>query len=105
MYKLLEEEMEEKLLRKKDIAERLNCGWKKARTLLADHGVHPIDYGAGRSGGQRWLESAVNAAILAMHQQAQPAKKKARLQPCTSSLAAMSAGEIFKLVANQNQLQ
>ena len=49
--------MEEKLFKKEDIAMRLNCGWRKTRTILDKMGVAPIDIGQGKYPRLRWLES------------------------------------------------
>lgn len=94
--------MNEKFLRKKDIAERMNCGWKKARSMLAAHGVYPVDFGFGPSGGPRWLESAVNAVLRSMHQEAQPGTKPSKIKVKTGnqSIADMSAASLHKLVSN-----
>lgn len=97
--------MNEKFLRKKDIAEGLNCGWKRARTILASHGVHAVDFGCGPAGGPRWLESAVDAAILTMHKDAQPKKPKSSIRPAAYGLAHMSAQEVFDLVASETHVQ
>ena len=37
-----------------------------AASFLAQRGVHPIDFGVGRSRGLRWLESAVAQAMRDM---------------------------------------
>ena len=70
--------MSERLLRKKDIAAMLGTSPGVAASILSAHGVHPVDYGRGRSRGLHWLESAVVAAILELHADAQPQPKKQR---------------------------
>lgn len=64
--------MRERYLRRHQIAEKMACGERKAIAELKARGVYPIDLGRGKGRGLRWLESAVDAAMLAMHQEAQP---------------------------------
>lgn len=71
--------MTERLLRKKEIAAMLGTSPGVAASILSARGVHPIDFGRGRSRGLHWLESAVVAAIREIHADAQPQPKKQRL--------------------------
>lgn len=93
--------MTDHLLRRKDIAAMLGTSPGVAASILAQHGVHPIDFGLGRGRGPRWLESAVRQIILEMHQDAQPKPKEARqpkrhsTQPV--SLTSMSINDIYEL--------
>lgn len=70
--------MTERLLRKKEIAAMLGTSPGVAASILSARGVHPIDFGRGRSRGLHWLESAVVAAIRGIHAEAQPQPKKQR---------------------------
>ena len=92
--------MIDRLLRERDIAAMLGTTPGVAASVLAAHGVCPIDLGRGRSRGRRWLESAVRQAIMAMHAEAQP-RRKARPRPLpikAQSIANMSVGELHKLL-------
>ena len=68
----------ERLLRQQDIAAMLGTTPGVAASILAARGVHPIDFGIGRSRGRRWLSSAVRQVMLDMHEAAQPKAKTAR---------------------------
>ena len=92
--------MTERLLGKKDVAAMLGTSPGVAASILAKHGIHPIDFGMGRGRGQRWLESVVKQLLLEMHRAAQPKSKKPRAtapKPLIPSvpLANMSAGEVY----------
>lgn len=90
----------DRLLRPQDIAAILGTSPGVAASILAEHGVNPVDFGAGRCRGRRWLESAVQQTVLEMHQTAQPKPKIPKVQRPkipTTSLAAMSASELFHL--------
>ena len=67
--------MTDHLLRRKDIAAMLGTSPGVAASILAQRGVHPIDFGLGRGRGPRWLESAVR--IL---------RSPFRLLPCPSAI-------------------
>lgn len=93
--------MTDRLLRRKDIAAMLGTSPGVAASILAQRGVHPIDFGLGRGRGPRWLESAVRQVILEMHQAAQPKPKDVR-QPMRHStppvsLSSMSINDIYQL--------
>lgn len=51
--------MSERFLRKAEIGDVFGTSPDIARAILLKHGVHPVDLGAGRGRGLRWLESAV----------------------------------------------
>lgn len=94
--------MTDHLLRKTEIAAMLGTSPGVAASLLADWGVHPVDYGYGRGRGQRWLESAVRQAMLAMHEAAQPRaprpRKKNGVPAGTGArLAALSIDDLYTL--------
>ena len=101
--------MTERLLQKKDIAAMLGTSPGVAASILAKRGVHPIDFGKGRSRGLRWLESAVVSTLREIHAAAQPQAKNTR--PCTATrpaspgahLAGMTIQDIHDLLtANQS---
>lgn len=69
--------MTDRLLRKADIAAKLGATHGVAASILASRGCQPIDFGHGRARGPRWLESAVDAALAAMHCEAQTAASPA----------------------------
>ena len=102
--------MEERLLRIEEVAEMLSTSKNRARAILAERKIHPVDLGAGRSGGLRWLRSLVVSALQAMSQEAQEKSNKRRqgrnnkkVQAETQvSLLNMSIDDIFKLTHNQN---
>ena len=91
--------MIDRLLRERDIAAMLGTTPGVAASVLAAHGVCPIDLGRGRSRGRHWLESAVRQAIMAMHAEAQPRRKARSCPPVrkTPSIATMSVGEIYEI--------
>ncbi len=94
--------MTERLLCKKDVAAMLGTSPGVAASILAEHGIYPIDFGRGRSRGQRWLESAVRQTLLAMHEAAQPKAKKQRVPkpPAglpTARLASLSVNDVLTL--------
>ncbi|MGE9985407.1 hypothetical protein [Desulfovibrio sp. SGI.169] len=93
--------MTDRLLRRADIAAMLGTSPGVAASILAERGVHPIDFGFGRSRGPRWLESAVRQTMLDMHQAAQPKVKERRPAKQTNapavSLTNMSINDIYQL--------
>ncbi|MBQ3058799.1 MAG: hypothetical protein IJD16_00580 [Desulfovibrio sp.] len=68
------------LLKRQDIARVLNVSESRARQLLAEHGVNPIDMGRGRGNGLRWRTSAVIEVADILHAEAQSQKKQALRQ-------------------------
>ena len=96
--------MTERFLRHADIAAMLSSSPGVAASILAERGVHPIDFGYGRGRGPRWLESAVRRVMIEMHQEAQPKPKTAReKRPAhpKHSLAEMSVSDIYQLTHGQ----
>lgn len=63
--------MSERLIRTSVLCERLGMSKHTAIAVMADNGVKPICLGAGRGRGIFWLSSAVDAALLKMHENAQ----------------------------------
>ena len=103
--------MTERLLRKKDIAAMLGTSPGVAASILAERGVHPIDFGKGRSRGLHWLESAVVSAIREIHAAAQPQAKNTRTSPTTRTaypgahLAGMTIQDIQDLLTTGQSVQ
>lgn len=96
--------MIDRLLRLTTIAAMLDTSPGVAASVLADHGVYPVDFGYGRSRGRRWLESAVRQAMLDMHEAAQPKPKTRHAkQPAAPavSLATMSINDVYQLTQGQ----
>ncbi len=94
--------MIERLLKKRELAAMLGTSPGVAVSIMAEHGVAPIDWGAGRSRGYRWPESKVRDVILAMYAAAQPRPQKPRVPRPTASrisLADMSPAEVFNAIA------
>lgn len=69
--------MSESLITTKMLCERLALGKKISISLMAEHGVLPINMGYGRGRGFRWLSSAVDDVILKIHGKAQSCQKRA----------------------------
>ncbi len=96
----------ERLLRQQDIAAMLGTTPGVAASILAARGVHPIDFGIGRSRGRRWLESAVRQVMIDMHEAAQPKAKplrQGRAAPTPSmKLTTMSINDIYRLTQGQS---
>lgn len=93
--------MTERLLRIADIAAMLGTSHGVAASVLAGRGVLPIDFGAGRGRGRRWLLSAVVRAMEGMHEESQPRAKPAKTPrpPKASALAGMSVDQILQLTS------
>lgn len=96
--------MTERLLRKGDIAAMLGTSPGVAASILAERGVHPVDFGYGRARGHRWLESAVRQAMFAMHEAAQPKASRPRprkpsavLAGTDARLASLSINDLYAL--------
>ena len=96
--------MTDRLLKKRELAAMLGTSPGVAVSIMAEHGVHPIDWGAGRSRGYRWPESRVRDVILQMYAAAQPQPKKPRIPKPSApsiSLADMSAADVYNLTTSQ----
>ena len=81
-----------------------------AASFLAQRGVHPVDFGVGRSKGLRWLESAVAQAMrdmateaAARHRPRPPKPKPHKGTPV--NIADMSAGELYNLLTSGPRVQ
>ena len=68
-------------LKKGQLQEYLGIPANKAISLLAEHGVHPIDLGKGPGNGLRWRTSAVKLAMDALHAESQPRPKTSPRHP------------------------
>lgn len=95
--------MTERLLTKRDLAAMLGTSPGVAVSIMAEHGVYPIYWGAGRSRGYRWLESSVRQAIHAMYVASQPQPKKSSTKPQSINirLGERSIADVYKLTTCQ----
>lgn len=94
--------MTDRLLKKRELAAMLGTSPGVAVSIMLDHGIAPIDWGAGRSRGYRWPESKVKDVILQMYAAAQPKKKRTpKPQAIHIPLAEMSPADIYKLTTCQ----
>lgn len=98
------------LIGKKEAATMLGTSPDVAASVLRANGCNPIDFGRGRSRGLRWPKAAVEAAVLAMFEKAQPRPKaKApRLNiknPSGKSLADMKTKEVEAMLTKCGPLQ
>lgn len=94
--------MTDRLLRERDVAAMLGTTPGVAASILAQRGVHAVDFGMGRGRGRRWLESAVQQVIAELHAEAQPQKRTKAVRQATASsrmaaLATMSVSDLFSL--------
>ena len=94
--------MTERLLTKRELAAMLGTSPGVAVSIMAEHGVHPIDWGAGRSRGYRWPESYVQHVIHEMYAASQPKPKKPRVSKIPQiPLGEMSPADVYKLTTCQ----
>lgn len=91
--------MPERFLRKSEIGAVFGTSPDIARAILLAHGVHPVDLGAGRGRGLRWLESAVHAVAAEMHRRAQPPSKPSK--PPLRPVAGAHAGFLSSVTLDQ----
>ena len=89
----------ERFLKRQEIAAMLGTTPALAASFLAQRGVHPIDFGVGRSRGLRWLESAVAHAMRDMATEAaarhRPRDKKTpKPKAGTPNITSMSIDEL-----------
>lgn len=94
--------MTDRLLRERDVAAMLGTTPGVAASILAQRGVHAVDFGMGRGRGRRWLESAVQQVIAELHAEAQPQKRTKAVRQATASsrmaaLATMSVRDLHRL--------
>lgn len=94
--------MTDRLLRDRDVAAMLGTTPGVAASILAQRGVHAVDFGMGRGRGRRWLESAVQQVIAELHAEAQPQKRTKAVRQATASsrmaaLATMSVSALHRL--------
>lgn len=83
------------LIKRREIAALLNVNEKTAISILARHGVSPIDLGRGRGNGLRWRTSAVIAVADILHTEAQPKKIQQRKTKNPFSVRGKSASELL----------
>lgn len=94
--------MTDRLLRERDVAAMLGTTPGVAASILAQRGVHAVDFGMGRGRGRRWLESAVQQVIAEMHAEAQPQKCTKTARPAAApsrvaTLSTMSVSDLHRL--------
>ncbi|HJA77560.1 MAG TPA: hypothetical protein H9774_12020 [Candidatus Desulfovibrio gallistercoris] len=94
--------MTDRLLRDRDVAAMLGTTPGVAASILAQRGVHAVDFGMGRGRGRRWLESAVQQVIAELHAEAQPQKRTKAVRPAAApsrvaALATMSVSDLHRL--------
>lgn len=97
----------ERLLTRKAIAAMMGTSSGVAVSILAKHGVFPIDFGVGRGRGPRWLESAVRQTLFELHADAQPKTKRKRQGQTaqvlsTSTLVNLSVNSLWELTQHHN---
>lgn len=90
--------MNDRLLTRKTAGELLAMSPKRAAAFLREQGLAPIDFGLGRSGGDRWLESSVISLLRKMEQEAQLKQRQRKPKVQTIGLASMSAGDVCKMI-------
>lgn len=96
----------ERFLKRQEIAAMLGTTPALAASFLAQRGVHPIDFGVGRSRGLRWLESAVAQAMRGMAAEAaarhRPRDKKTpKPKAGTPNIANMSVRDVVAFLQGQ----
>ena len=88
----------ERLIKTEDVADMLSVSPSRARKILAERGVRPVDVGRGRGGGLRWPMSLVQAMVQSM---ISPPIKKRHTHRCPTALdvriADLSADDLFAL--------
>lgn len=79
-----------------EIGIMLSMSETKARKILAEHGVNPIDLGRGRGNGLRWRTSAVINVADILHAEAQAqSTKRRRNAPVAYSVIGKTAAELY----------
>lgn len=94
--------MQERLLKIDDIAEIMGTSKTRARAALSKYGLYAIDFGRGRGGGERWLQSAVFSMLQSMASSAQ--KKSSTQKPPKKahiSIFNMSIDDVYDLTQNK----
>ena len=95
----------ERFLKRQEIAAMLGTTPALAASFLAQRGVHPVDFGVGRSRGLRWLESAVAHAMRDMATEAaarhRPRDKKTPKPKAGANIATMSVKEVVAFLQGQ----
>ena len=93
-------------LTRHEIGPALTVSERKARSILEQHGVKPVDLGRGRGNGLRWRTSAVIQVADTLHAEAQnrQAKNSSRL-PRKRPLLGRSAAEVFAEISRGQPVQ
>ena len=97
---------EQLYLTRHEIGPALTVSERKARSILEQHGVKPVDLGRGRGNGLRWRTSAVIQVADTLHAEAQnrQAKSSSRL-PRKRPILGRSAAEIFAEISRGQPVQ
>ena len=93
-------------LTRHEIGQVLTVSERKARTILEQHGVKPVDLGRGRGNGLRWRTSAVIQVADTLHAEAQQQKaKSARMLTKMRPIRGRSASELFAEFNREQPIQ
>ena len=80
----------------KQLAGLFNVSERRARQLVMEHGLKPVDLGRGRGNGLRWRTSAVINIADILHAEAQSQESRKLRQPRTvHSVLGKSAAELW----------
>ena len=97
---------EQLYLTRHEIGPALTVSERKARTILEQHGVKPVDLGRGRGNGLRWRTSAVIQVADTLHAEAQQKKAKSTRRPTkTSPIRGRSAADLYAEFNRDQPLQ
>ena len=88
------------------IGQVLTVSERKARTILEQHGVKPVDLGRGRGNGLRWRTSAVIQVADTLHAEAQQQNAKSARRPAKMRpIRGRSASELFAEFNREQPIQ
>ena len=93
-------------LTRHEIGPALTVSERKARIILEQHGVKPVDLGRGRGNGLRWRTSAVIQVADTLHAEAQQQKTKSARRPAKMRpISGRSASELFAEFNSEQPIQ
>ena len=93
-------------LTRHEIGPALTVSERKARIILEQHGVKPVDLGRGRGNGLRWRTSAVIQVADTLHAEAQQQKAKSARRPAKMRhIRGRSASELFAEFNREQPIQ
>ena len=87
--------MEALFLNRKQIGPALGISERKARAVLAQYGVKPVDLGRGRDNGLRWRMSAVISVADTLHDKAQAKQVVRRRRPAPCPIQGRTAADLY----------